>query len=152
VYFARIEHSTRNAIDEYERSKILEEKKTKENLQLQRVLICHCIPFMLMTEMAAVQQRTPTPVDPKQRTAFIESMEEEMRRVAEHLERRGTRRGVVAYGGSRPAYKSVEAVNGWSFTEGSGSEAGARRKRINKHPRTLSMPPEEDPPSGMSPC
>jgi len=40
-----------------------------------------------MTEMAAVQQRTPTPVDPKQRTAFIESMEEEMRRVAEHLER-----------------------------------------------------------------
>ena len=37
--------------------------------------------------MAAVQ-RTPTPVDIRNRKAFIESMEEELKRVQEHLDRR----------------------------------------------------------------
>lgn len=37
--------------------------------------------------MAAVQ-RTPTPVDTRSRRAFIESMEEELRRVQDHLDRR----------------------------------------------------------------
>lgn len=37
--------------------------------------------------MAAVQ-RTPTPIDPRSRMAFIESMEEELKRVQEHLGRR----------------------------------------------------------------
>ena len=96
-----------------------------------------------------MEQRTPTPdsVDPRKRTAFIESMEEEMRRVAEHLERRGTRRGVVTYSSNRPVHnKPKDAVNGWNFAERDGSEAGARRRRINKHARTLSAPPPDSPP------
>lgn len=96
-----------------------------------------------------MEQRTPTPdsVDPKKRTAFIESMEEEMRRVAEHLERRGTRRGVVTYSSNRPVHnKPKDAVNGWNFAERDGSEAGARRRRINKHPRTLSAHRSDSPP------
>lgn len=95
--------------------------------------------------MAAVQQRTPAQVDPKGRTAFIESMEEEVRRVSEHLEMR--HRG-VAYRTPRKN-KGRELVNGYSFSEGCGSEAGARKRRINKFPRQLSVPPDDSttPPS-----
>ena len=76
--------------------------------------------------MAAVK----TAADPKRRADFLDSMEEEMRRVSEHLERRERRLGLKGR-------RSGEIMNGYSFSEGSGAEAGARRRRINHYPRQL---------------
>ena len=83
--------------------------------------------------MAAVKTAT----DPKRRSDFLDTMEEEMRRVSEHLERRERRLGLK---GRRSM--AGEIVNGYSFSEGSGAEAGARRRRINHYPRQL-RPSEE---------
>ena len=76
--------------------------------------------------MAAVK----TAADPKRRSDFLDTMEEEMRRVSEHLERRERRLGLKGR-------RSGEIMNGYSFSEGSGAEAGARRRRINRYPRQL---------------
>ena len=82
--------------------------------------------------MAAVQQCTSTEAEPTKKAAFIESMEEEMRRCAEHLERRQSRR--------RPHRTSWERTNGFAEVEGSGSEAGASRKRRgNTLPRSFTL-------------
>ena len=85
------------------------------------------------SQMAAVKTGT----DPKRRTDFLDTMEEEMRRVSEHLERRERRLGLKSRRST-----AGEIVNGYSFSEGSGAEAGARRRRINRYPRTLK--PSED--------
>lgn len=88
--------------------------------------------------MAAVKTAT----DPKRRSDFLDSMEEEIRRVSEHLERRERRLGLKGRRG--------EIMNGYSFSEGSGAEAGARRRRINHYPRQF-RPSEEDRSSTSSP-
>ena len=92
--------------------------------------------------MAAVQQQVPTPERQKRSATFMESMEEEMRRVAEHLERRNRR---VAYRSERRERNSfsMDGKRGYSFSESIGYEAGARRTpvrraRINKSPRQFS--------------
>ena len=94
--------------------------------------------------MAAVQPQVPTPERQKRSAgaSFMESMEEEMRRVAEHLERRNRR---VAYRSSHKAMNgfSMDGRRGYSFSESLGHEAGARRTpirrpRINKSPRQFS--------------
>ena len=93
--------------------------------------------------MAAVQQHgppTPGSTSDRKKTTFLDSMEEEMRRVSEHLEQR--HRGVL-----RREKKAL--TNGFSFSEGSGAEAGARRRRINRHPRQLRS--EDDRSSSESP-
>ena len=79
--------------------------------------------------MAAVKTGT----DPKRRADFLDSMEEEMRRVSEHLERRERRLGLKSRRST-----AGEIANGYSsFSEGSGAEAGARRRRVNPYPRQL---------------
>ena len=97
--------------------------------------------------MAAVRPShgPPTPdkeaaAGTKKNTAFLDSMEEEMRRVSEHLERREQRLGL-----RKGRWGTGEIVNGYSFSEGSGAEAGARRsrRRINHYSRQL-RPSDED--------
>ena len=91
------------------------------------------------SQMAAVKTGT----DPKRRADFLDTMEEEMRRVSEHLERRERRLG-LKYRRSNAG----EVMNGYSisssFSEGSGAEAGARRRRINHYPRTWKKNDEEE--------
>ena len=86
--------------------------------------------------MAAVKTGT----DPKRRADFLDTMEEEIRRVSEHLERRERRLGLK----SRRSTAAGEIVNGYSFSEGCGAEAGARRRRINHYPRTWKRGEEEE--------
>lgn len=98
--------------------------------------------------MAAVKTAT----DPKRGADFLDSMEEEMRRVSEHLERRERRLGL-----RKGRRGGGEIVNGYSFSEGSGAEAGARRRRINHYPRRQLRPSEDDGSStgsadSLSPC
>ena len=74
--------------------------------------------------MAAVQQQ-PGPEGSRAHNAFIESMEEEIRRVAEHLERRSSTR--------RPH----DLTRGRTFSSdpdrGGGPEAGFRRRATMGH-------------------
>ncbi len=110
--------------------------------------------------MAAVQQCTHTPVDARQRRAFIESMEDEIRRVSEHLEQRHIRRGSYKATHGMTA-RSGEMVNGYSHSmaggggDAIGHEPGAsagissRKVRVNRYARQLSVPPEES--SGSCP-
>ena len=86
--------------------------------------------------MAAVKTST----DPKRRADFLDSMEEEIRRVSEHLERREKRLGLK----SRRNTAVGEIMNGYSFSEGSGAEAGARRRRVNPYPRQLKTSGERE--------
>lgn len=60
--------------------------------------------------MAAVQ-RTPTPIDPRSRMAFIESMEEELKRVQEHLGRRQwkQRNGSIPHSNSSTSSSSASS-------------------------------------------
>ena len=64
--------------------------------------------------MAAVQQHTPSS-ESRRSKAFIDSMEEEMRRCSEHLERRQSKRSIRTLNGYR---RSPDDLNG-------GEEAGA---------------------------
>ena len=119
--------------------------------------------------MAAVQQQVPTPERQKRSASFMESMEEEMRRVAEHLERRNRRASQrSSQKGMEPMNGySVEGRRGYSFSESIGYDAGVRRprkSRINKYPRqfntntlpnqSYSPPPEPEtlqrPPTPLS--
>lgn len=92
--------------------------------------------FDFAFQMAAVK----TSADPKRRTDFLDSMEEESRRVSEHLERRERRLGLKA---RRSASGAGDIMNGYSFSEGSGAEAGWRRRRVNRHPRQF-RPTDDD--------
>lgn len=69
--------------------------------------------------MAAVQQHTPTSSETRGSKAFMESMEEEMRRCSEHLQRRQSKRSFDrTLNGFTRAGRSDEM--------NSGEEAGAR--------------------------
>ena len=96
--------------------------------------------------MAAVQQHgppTPGSTGDRKKATFLDSMEEEMRRVSEHLEQR--HRGVLRR--ERKAF-----TNGFSFSEGSGAEAGARRRRINRYPRQLRSEDDRSSSESLSPA
>ena len=90
--------------------------------------------------MAAVQQRSPTgsltPSDTKN-VDFISSMEDEVRRCAEHLERRQSRKG----------YRSLERKpNGYSSSSSSGSYPESRTL-----PRSFTIPTDQEEMSALSP-
>ena len=109
--------------------------------------------------MAAVQQQpTPDPppppssappdVPPQKGSNFIESMEEEMRRVAEHLERRHRFRSSTTTSPA-PAF-SRTLPNGFraTFSENSGSEA--RRRRANGVAKQMAMLNSGGPPTAAN--
>lgn len=111
--------------------------------------------------MAAVQQRSPTEtlsLTDSSETAdskFIESMEDEVRRCAEHLQRRQSRKG----------YRSLDrkAINGYSNSSGSYLEdavdSGARSNssknsgfsKMKTLPRSFTLPSEPEERSVLSP-
>lgn len=99
--------------------------------------------------MAAVQQRSPTepltPTSPKDAN-FIANMEDEVRRCAEHLERRQSRKG----------YRSLERkANGYSSASGvyfeSSSSGLAGRSHHQTLPGNFTMPSEPEERSVLSP-
>ena len=98
-----------------------------------------CSPSEVNTHYIPSMAAVKTATDPKRRSDFLDSMEEERRRVCEHLERRERRLGLK---GRRAG---GDLMNGYSlsFSEGSGAEAGARRRRINHYPRQF-RPSEDD--------
>lgn len=86
--------------------------------------------------MTAVQQQC-APAEPTEHTAtrtpsFIESMEEEMRRCAEHLERRQSRRR-----SHRSSWESPRIANG--FAEVEGENGASRKRRGNTLPRSFTL-------------
>lgn len=96
--------------------------------------------------MAAVQQRSPTepltPTEPKD-TNFIASMEDEVRRCAEHLERRQSRKG----------YKTLDRkANGYSSGTGArGNASGAALSSAKTLPRSFTAPSEPEERTILSP-
>lgn len=79
-----------------------------------------------------MENRTPTAdlgSSPEKKSSFIESMEEEMRRSAAHMERRSRRNN--SFKGGRGTEGLV--MNGFD-------EAGARKRRINTFPRAFTLP------------
>ena len=98
--------------------------------------------------MAAVQQRSPTepltPTSPKN-VNFIANMEDEVRRCAEHLERRQSRKG----------YRSLERkANGYSSTSGVYFESSSSAHAGRSHqtlPGSFAMPSDPEERSVLSP-
>ena len=96
--------------------------------------------------MAAVQQRTPTELSAESRSKnrkFIESMEDEVRRCAEHLERRQSRKG----------YRSLERKpNGLPAKSGSDEQGRSKSfsSRRSTLPRSFTLPSDPEERSIMS--
>lgn len=106
--------------------------------------------------MAAVQQRSPTELsdssEPKD-SNFIESMEDEMRRCAEHLERRQSRRRYKsldrkANGYSSSSYSSSESASGTRSSSSSKSTSVSTAKTL---PRSFTLTSEPEEKSVLSP-
>ena len=80
--------------------------------------------------MAAVQ-RTPTPVDIRSRKAFIESMEEELKKVQDHLDRRQWKNRNGSTSALDPPVKSPVETRQW-YTLARSNPATTKRRHNNE--------------------